>query len=191
MTLSDVLRSAVFSLRGNWLRSILTALGVIIGIAAVIVMVSVGRGTQSELDTMISRLGSNRLEVFSASSRQGPVRGGAGSAASLTDDDAEAIRSEIPEVQYVSPTIRGGGQIVYAENNWSTSWQGVTPDYFPVSDWSMALGEGFSPRDYSSAAKVVVLGETVRRELFGDADPVGATVRRRRARATGATTPTT
>jgi putative ABC transport system permease protein len=177
MTLSDVLRSAVFSLRGNWLRSILTALGVIIGIAAVIVMVSVGRGTQSELDTMISRLGSNRLEVFSASSRQGPVRGGAGSAASLTDDDAEAIRSEIPEVQYVSPTIRGGGQIVYAENNWSTSWQGVTPDYFPVSDWSMALGEGFSPRDYSSAAKVVVLGETVRRELFGDADPVGATVR--------------
>jgi putative ABC transport system permease protein len=177
MTLSDVLRSAVFSLRGNWLRSILTALGVIIGIAAVIVMVSVGRGTQSELDTMISRLGSNRIEVFSASSRQGPVRGGAGSAASLTDADAEAIRGEIPEVQYVSPTIRGGGQIVYAENNWSTSWQGVTPDYFPVSDWSMALGEGFSPRDYSSAAKVVVLGETVRRELFGDADPVGATVR--------------
>jgi putative ABC transport system permease protein len=177
MTFPDVLRSAVFSLRGNWLRSILTALGVIIGIAAVIVMVSVGRGTQSELDTMISRLGSNRLEVFSASSRQGPVRGGAGSAASLTDDDADAIRGEIPEVQYVSATIRGGGQIVYAENNWSTSWQGVTPDYFPVNDWSLALGEGFSPRDYSSAAKVVVLGETVRRELFGDADPIGATVR--------------
>ena len=177
MTFPDVLRSAVFSLRGNWLRSILTALGVIIGIAAVIVMVSVGRGTQSELDTMISRLGSNRLEVFSASSRQGPVRGGAGSAASLTDDDAEAIRGEIPEVQYVSATIRGGGQVVYAENNWSTSWQGVTADYFPVNDWAMALGEGFSARDYSSAAKVVVLGETVRRELFGDADPIGATVR--------------
>jgi putative ABC transport system permease protein len=177
MTFPDVLRSAVFSLRGNWLRSILTALGVIIGIAAVIVMVSVGRGTQAELDTMISRLGSNRLEVFSASSRQGPVRGGAGSAASLTDDDAEAIRGEIPEVQYVSATIRGGGQVVYAENNWSTSWQGVTSDYFPVNDWAMALGEGFAARDYSSAAKVVVLGETVRRELFGDADPIGATVR--------------
>ena len=177
MTFPDVLRSAVFSLRGNWLRSILTALGVIIGIAAVIVMVSVGRGTQSELDTMISRLGSNRLEVFSASSRQGPVRGGAGSAASLTDADAEAIRGEIPEGQYVSATIRGGGQVVYAENNWSTSWQGVTADYFPVNDWAMALGEGFSARDYSAAAKVVVLGETVRRELFGDADPIGATVR--------------
>ena len=174
---SDVLRSAVFSLRGNFLRSILTALGVIIGIAAVIVMVSVGQGTQTELDNMISKLGSNRLEVFSSSSRQGPVRGGAGSAASLTDDDAEAIRIEIPEVQYVATSIRGGGQVVFAENNWSTSWQGVNPDYFPVNDWQMALGEGFSARDYSSASKVVILGETVRRELFGDADPVGATIR--------------
>ena len=177
MKASDVLRSAVFSLRGNFKRSILTALGVIIGIAAVIVMVSVGQGTQAELDSMISKLGSNRLEVFSSSSRQGPVRGGAGSAASLTDDDAEAIRTEIPEVQYVATSIRGGGQVVFAENNWSTSWQGVNPDFFPVNDWQMALGQEFSARDYSSAAKVVILGETVRRELFGDADPVGATLR--------------
>ena len=177
MKASDVLRSAVFSLRGNFLRSILTALGVIIGIAAVIVMVSVGQGTQTELDNMISKLGSNRLEVFSSSSRQGPVRGGAGSAASLTDDDAEAIRTEIPEVQYVATSIRGGGQVVFAENNWSTSWQGVNPDFFPVNDWEMALGQEFSARDYSSASKVVILGETVRRELFGDADPVGATIR--------------
>jgi putative ABC transport system permease protein len=177
MKASDVLRSAVFSLRGNFLRSILTALGVIIGIAAVIVMVSVGQGTQTELDNMISKLGSNRLEVFSSSSRQGPVRGGAGSAASLTDDDAEAIRTEIPEVQYVATSIRGGGQVVFAENNWSTSWQGMNPDFFPVNDWEMALGQEFSARDYSSASKVVILGETVRRELFGDADPVGATIR--------------
>ncbi|HEU0154057.1 MAG TPA: ABC transporter permease [Arenimonas sp.] len=177
MTFPDVLRSAVFSLRGNFMRSILTALGVIIGIAAVIVMVSVGQGTQSELDKMISRLGSNRLEVFASSSRQGPVRGGAGTAASLTDDDAEAIRAEIPEIQYVATSIRGGGQVVFAENNWSTRWEGVNADYFPVNDWAYSLGAGFGPRDYSSAAKVVVLGETVRRELFGDADPIGATIR--------------
>jgi putative ABC transport system permease protein len=177
MTFSDVMRSAVFSLRGNWLRSILTALGVIIGIAAVIVMVSVGQGTQSELDKMISRLGSNRLEVFSSSSRQGPVRGAAGSAATLTDDDANAIRDEIPEIQYVATSIRGGGQVVFAENNWSTRWEGVNADYFPVNDWQMALGEPFSTRDFSSAGKVVILGETVRRELFGEADPVGATIR--------------
>jgi putative ABC transport system permease protein len=126
---------------------------------------------------MISRLGSNRLEVFASSSRQGPVRGGAGSAGSLTDDDAEAIRTEIPEVQYVATSIRGGGQVVFAENNWSTRWEGINADYFPVNDWQMALGEPFSARDFSSAGKVVVLGETVRRELFGDADPVGATIR--------------
>ena len=176
MTLSDVLRSAVFSLRGNWLRSILTALGVIIGIAAVIVMVSVGQGTQSELDQMISRLGSNRLEVFGGASR-GPARGGAGSQASLTDADAEAIRNEIPGVQYVATSVSGGGQVVFAENNWSTRWEGVNADYFPVNDWQLAAGAEFSARDYSSANKVVILGETVRRELFGDSDPIGATIR--------------
>tara|TARA_R110002020_G_scaffold37399_21_gene112963 strand:- start:495 stop:1766 length:1272 start_codon:yes stop_codon:yes gene_type:complete len=176
MTLTDVLRSAVSSLRGNWLRSILTALGVIIGIAAVIVMVSVGQGTQSELDQMISRLGSNRLEVFGGASR-GPARGGAGSQASLTDSDADAIRSEIPGVQYVATSVSGGGQVVFAENNWSTRWEGVNADYFPVNDWQVASGTAFSARDYNSANKVVILGETVRRELFGDGDPVGATIR--------------
>ncbi|MBY4598877.1 ABC transporter permease [bacterium BD-1] len=176
MTLSDVMRSAVFSLRGNWLRSILTALGVIIGIAAVIVMVSVGQGTQAELDNMISKLGSNRLEVFGGSAR-GPARGGAGSQASLTDGDARAIRDEIAEVQYVATSVSGGGQVVYAESNWSTRWEGVNADYFPVNDWQLALGEQFTPRDYSAASKVVILGETVRRELFGDADPIGATIR--------------
>ncbi|WP_295359882.1 ABC transporter permease [Arenimonas sp.] len=176
MTLSDVLRSAVFSLRGNWLRSILTALGVIIGIAAVIVMVSVGQGTQAALDEMISKLGSNRLEVFGGSMR-GPARGGAGSQASLTDGDAEAIRNEVQGVQYVATSVSGGGQVVFAEKNWSTRWEGVNADYFPVNDWQLVLGAEFSPRDYSSANKVVILGETVRRELFGDADPVGATVR--------------
>ena len=178
MTLGDVLRSSVASLRGNWMRSILTALGVIIGIAAVIVMVSVGQGTQSELDEMISRLGSNRLEVFSSGSRgPSPVRGAAGSGGTIDDDDAAAIRDEIPEVQYVATQIRGGGQVVFAEHNWSTSWYGVNADYFPVNDWRIALGAEFSARDYSSAGKVVIIGETVRRELFGADDPVGATIR--------------
>ena len=145
MTITDVLRSAVSSLRGNWLRSILTALGVIIGIAAVIVMVSVGQGTQSELDQMISRLGSNRLEVFGGASR-GPARGGAGSQASLTDSDADAIRNEIPGVQYVATSVSGGGQVVFAENNWSTRWEGVNADYFPVNDWQVASGAAFSAR---------------------------------------------
>ncbi|MFT3805866.1 ABC transporter permease [Arenimonas sp.] len=178
MTLSDVLRTAVYSLRGNWLRSALTSLGVIIGIAAVIVMVSVGQGTQAEIDKLVSGLGSNRLDVFSgAGFGGGGVRISAGSNWTLSEGDAEAIRAEIPEVQYVSAQLRGGSQIVYAENNWSSQWQGVQPDWFGINNWELASGEGFTDRDYGSAAKTVILGETVRRELFGDEEAIGQSVR--------------
>ncbi len=173
----DIIGMALFALRGNWLRSILTALGVIIGIAAVIVMVSVGQGTQAELDNIMSRLGSNRLEVFPGGGRGGGVRMAAGSLPSLTSGDMEAIRTEIPEVQYVAGSVRGGGQIVFAEKNWSTSWQGISPDFLTVNDWTLAQGETFQPRDYTTAGKVILIGETVRRELFGDGEAVGATVR--------------
>jgi len=177
MKITDILGMALFALRGNWLRSILTALGVIIGIAAVIVMVSVGQGAQAELDRIMASLGSNRLEVFPGGGRGGGVRMAAGSLPSLTTGDMEALRKEIPEIQYISAQVRGGGQIVFAEKNWSTSWQGVTEDFFVINDWKLAQGEFFQPRDYSTAAKVVILGQTVRRELFGDTDPIGATVR--------------
>jgi putative ABC transport system permease protein len=177
MGFADVLGSAVFALRGNWLRSILTALGVIIGIAAVIVMVSVGQGTQAQIDGMLSSLGSNRIEIFGGSSGRGGVRMGAGSISSLTDGDAAAIRAEIPEIQYVSGVLRGGTQVVNADQNWSTQWQGVEPDFFPINGWEMASGEFFDARAVVSAAKVVLLGQSVRDKLFGDADPVGATIR--------------
>ena len=177
MTLSDTIRTAVFALHGNWMRSALTSLGVIIGIAAVIVMVSVGQGTQSEIDKLVSGLGANRLDVLSGSARQGGIRLGAGSRAWLFDGDADAIRKEIQAVQYVAGSVRGGSQIVYAENNWSTSWQGVGPDWFAINQWTVAKGAGFETRDYSSATKTVLLGDTVRRQLFGDEDPTGQTVR--------------
>ena len=178
MNFIEVLRTAVFALRGNWMRSALTSLGVIIGIAAVIVMVSVGQGTQAEIDKLVSGLGSNRLDIGGA----GGVGGGgarlaAGSRYTLSDGDATAIREEIPEVQYVAASLRGGSQVVYAENNWSTQWQGVQPDWFDINEWTIGSGQGFDPRDYSGAAKSVILGETVRRELFGDEDAVGQTVR--------------
>ena len=149
----------------------------IIGIAAVIIMVSVGQGTQAEIAKMVSGLGSNRLDIMGGAPRRGGVRGGAGDNASLTDDDAKAIREQIPEVQYVAAGVRGGGQLVYAENNWSTSWQGVQPDYFDINGWKIASGEGLTASDYSSASKSVVIGETVRRELFGDEDPLGQSLR--------------
>ena len=177
MKLAEVVRTATFSLRGNWLRSALTSLGVIIGIAAVIVMVSVGQGTQAEIDKLVSGLGSNRLDIFGGSSRGfGGVRMGAGSSNTLNLEDAEAIRTDVPEVQYVSGTLRGGTQLVYAENNWSSQWQGVQPDWFAINGWEVASGEGFQPSDYNGG-KSVILGETVRRELFGDEEAIGQTVR--------------
>ncbi len=177
MTFDDTLRTAVFALRGNWMRSALTSLGVIIGIAAVIVMVSVGQGTKSEIDKMVSGLGANRLDINSGAPSSGGIRGGAGSTITLTDGDAEAIRTQIPQVQYVAATLRGNSQIVYGENNWSTSWQAVQPDFFEVNSWKIASGTGLEPADYSSAAKSVVIGETVRRELFGDEDAIGQNLR--------------
>jgi putative ABC transport system permease protein len=177
MTLSDILRTSVFALRGNWMRSALTSLGVIIGIAAVIVMVSVGQGTQAEIDKMVSGLGSNRLDISGGAPNQGGVRGGAGNNATLTDDDAAAIKAQIPEVQFVAAGNRGNAQLVYAENNWATSWQGVQPDYFDINGWKLASGEGLTASDYSSAAKSVVIGATVKTELFADEDALGQSLR--------------
>ena len=177
MILPDTLRTAMFALRGNWMRSTLTSLGVIIGIAAVIVMVSVGQGTQAEIDKMVSGLGANRLDIGSGAASAGGIRGGAGTQATLTDQDAQAIREQIPEVQYVAAGIRGNSQLVYGENNWSTSWQGVQPDYFEINGWKLASGTGLEPSDYSAATKSVVIGETIRRELFGDEDPIGQSLR--------------
>jgi putative ABC transport system permease protein len=141
-------------------------------------MVSVGQGTQAEIDKLVSGLGSNRLDI----SGGGGVGGGgarlaAGSRYTLSVDDADAIRKEVPEAQFVAATLRGGTQVVYAEGNWSTQWQGVQPDWFDINEWSIASGRPFESRDYTGAAKTVILGDTVSRQLFGDQDPVGQTVR--------------
>ena len=178
MNFTDILRTAIHALRGNWMRSALTSLGVIIGIAAVIVMVSVGQGTQREIDSLVSGLGSQRLDVSPGAGRgPGGARQGANSFYTLSEGDVDAIRSEIPEVQYVAGALRGNTQVVFAENNAATSWQGVQPDWFAINDWKIAQGDGFEAQDYSSAAKHVIIGETVRRELFGDDSGVGQTIR--------------
>ena len=180
MNFTDILRTAILALRGNWMRSALTSLGVIIGIAAVIVMVSVGQGTQAEIDKLVSGLGSQRLDVSPGAGR-GPGGGGARQGSSsfftLNEGDVDAIREQIPEVQYVAGALRGGTQVVYAENNASTSWQGVQPDFFDINGWVVKDGARFDAQDYGSAAKEVILGETVRRTLFGDDPGVGQTIR--------------
>ena len=178
MTYLDILRTAFFALRGNWMRSALTSLGVIIGIAAVIVMVSIGQGTQAEIDKMVSGLGSQRLDIGGAGGMgPGGARVAQGSRWSLNDGDVEAIRNEVPMVQYASGSLRGGTQVVFAESNAATQWQGVQADWFAINDWKLAQGDGFTSNDYGGSAKPVILGETVRKTLFGEEDPIGQTVR--------------
>ena len=177
MSFIDVLRTAIFALRGNWMRSALTSLGVIIGIAAVIVMVSVGQGTQAEIDRQLAGLGAQKLDIGPQGGRgMGGARMSASSFFTLTESDAAAIREEVPEVELVSGSLRGGSQVVYAENNWSTSWQGIQPDFLQINGWQVANGAAFEPQQYAGD-KVVILGETVRRELFGSGTGVGETVR--------------
>ena len=177
MRLSETLATALFSLRGNWLRSALTSLGVIIGIAAVIVMVSVGQGTQQEIDKLVSGLGSNRLDISGGGGfGGGGARMAQGSRYTLDVGDAQAIREQIPEVVHVAASLRGNSQLVHAESNWSSQWLGVQPDYFEINGWRLAAGDGLGAGE-ANAGKTVVLGETVRRELFGDDDAVGSTVR--------------
>ncbi len=178
MKFSDILRTAFFALRGNWMRSALTSLGVIIGIAAVIVMVSIGQGTQAEIDKMVSGLGSQRLDISSFGGMgPGGARMAQGSRWSLNNGDVEAIRSEVPEVQYAAGSLRGSTQVVFAENNASTQWQGVQADWFAINDWQLNHGQGFDAGDYGGGSKPVILGETVRKTLFGDEDAIGQTIR--------------
>lgn len=178
MTWLDILRTAFHALRGNWMRSALTSLGVIIGIAAVIVMVSVGQGTQKEIDKLVSGLGSQRLDISPGGGRgPGGARMSASSFFTLNLGDADAIRDEIPEVQFVAGALRGSTQVVFAENNASTSWQGVQPDFFEINGWQIAEGSLFEGDDYGGNGRGVILGDTVRRTLFGDDSGVGQSIR--------------
>lgn len=179
MTWLDIVRTALHALRGNWMRSALTSLGVIIGIAAVIVMVSVGQGTQREIDKLVAGLGSQRLDISPGAGR-GPGGGARQSSASfftLTQSDAAAIAEDIPEVQYVTAVLRGNTQVVFAENNASTNWQGVEPDFFAINGWQVNQGELFGTGDYGGTSRSVIIGETVRRTLFGEESGIGETIR--------------
>ncbi|MBX9811381.1 MAG: ABC transporter permease [Burkholderiales bacterium] len=174
------LRIALRALRVNKLRSVLTMLGIIIGVAAVITMIAVGAGAQAQVEEQIKSLGSNLIILLPGSVTSGGVRMGAGSRSSLTEDDAAALQREVNDVQAAAPTLRGTGQVVAGNSNWSTVFYGVTPEYFEVRNWVIASGKGFDPADLTGSGKVVLLGETVARNLFGDADPVGQTVRVRK-----------
>jgi putative ABC transport system permease protein len=170
----------VRALTGNPLRSILTMLGIIIGVAAVITMIAIGRGAQARVEEQIKQLGTNVLLILAGTVTQGGVRLGAQTGQALTEDDAKAIALEVPEVQAAAPSMRTGHQVVAANANWATTIQGSNADYLVVRDWPLADGRNFEPGEDAGAAKVALIGQTVARELFGDADPIDQVIRVKR-----------
>jgi putative ABC transport system permease protein len=170
------IRIALRALTVNRTRSALTMLGIIIGVAAVIAMVGVGAGATARIQAQIQSIGSNLIMVSPGSLSSNGVRLGSGATVTLTEDDATAIAAECSDVSAVAPTVRGGVQVVYGNNNWATNAQGVTPDYMTIRDATMMYGQFFTDQDVDAAAKVAVLGETVSQTLFGDADPTGQMV---------------
>lgn len=171
------LRIALRALRRNKVRSLLTALGIIVGIAAVIAVVAVGQGATVMIRQQVSSMGSNLLVIFPGSSRTGGFHGGMGSQQTLTSEDADAILKESRYARAVTALVRSGAQLVYHENNWASQVQGVTPSYPEVRSWDMASGSFFTDSDVRSGTRVCVLGATTVEHLMDGDDPVGATIR--------------
>lgn len=171
------LRIALRALRINKMRSFLTMLGIIIGIAAVIAMVAIGSGASRIISDQIASIGSNILLVLPGYRTSGGIRLGHGSTPTLTYDDAKAIKAECPAVALTAPVVRGGAQVVYGNMNWSTAVMGVTPDYLTVRDWRVIAGKEFSQTDVDGAVKSCLVGKTVAENLFGGEDPVGKIIR--------------
>jgi len=173
----NILLSAFRALQRNKMRSFLTMLGIIIGVAAVIAMLAIGQGAEYSVKQQIASLGTNVLMVFPGAQQQAGVRVAAGSAVTLTEDDAQAIATECPAVQFISPGSFAGGQVIAGNLNWNTHIQGVGADYLEIRDWPVEYGDFFTEQDVKSATKVCILGKTVANNLFPESDPVDQTVR--------------
>jgi putative ABC transport system permease protein len=168
---------AVRALRVNKMRALLTMLGIIIGIAAVIAMVAIGAGASKMISDQIASIGSNLLLVVPGSVTSGGMRAGAGGAQTLTYDDARAIKAECPSVAHAAPTVRGSAPVVFGNQNWSTLVMGTTPEMLNVRDWPLTAGRNLSQSDVDGATKNCLIGRTIVENLFGAADPIGKIIR--------------
>ena len=177
MSLLAALRSALRALSANKLRSVLTMLGIIIGVAAVITMIAVGRGATERVQSQMKGLGSNIMLVLPGGITAGGVRLGAQTGQGLTEEDAIAIAREVPEVQVAAPSSRTGAQVVLGNTNWSTSIFGTSNDYLEAREWPLSSGRLFEAAEMQGSAKVAIIGQTVAQQLFGDADPLDQVIR--------------
>jgi len=179
MNIFVIFRIAFRALARNKMRSALTMLGIVIGVSAVIAMVSIGQGAQAQVQEQIANVGTNLLFVGAGSQNVGGVRSGTGATNSnrLTVEDIEAIRREIPSVAMASPTVNTRAQLVFGNQNWNTQVQGVNEQFPQIKKWGVASGEFFTEADVRTAARVIVLGQTVAESLYPGTDPVGQMVR--------------
>ncbi|HVT35226.1 MAG TPA: ABC transporter permease [Nevskiaceae bacterium] len=178
MNLLATLRVAARALLRNKLRSFLTALGIIIGVAAVIAMVSIGEGAKARVQEAFASMGTNLLIVLSGSTTSGGARGGFGSQPTLTWDDLKAIQTEVPSVVRAAPQLRSAGPVLSDDQNWTTSITGTTADYFSIRAWRVSSGEDMNDSDNDSRSKRIWLGQTVVDKLYGpNVDPTGLVVR--------------
>jgi putative ABC transport system permease protein len=176
MTWWESFRTARRALRANLMRSFLTMLGIIVGVASVITMVAVGSGAQTQIAEQIRTLGANVLMIQPGAASEGGARTAAGARHTLTESDAAAMVA-LPQVRAAAPSVRGNAQIVQANRNWNTTVNGTTADMFVIREWPLAAGRYFTPAEETSAGRVALIGRTVAAELFGDADPVGGEIR--------------
>lgn len=177
MRFTSIIRVALRALRRNILRSVLTALGIIIGIGAVVTIVSIGNGAKAQIEANVAALGTNIVTVFPNFFNAGGVRSGFGGAPTLTPEDADAIQNEVDNVDAVSPEIRDRSQILANGQNWNTQVLGESPDYPTIRSWPIEEGTMFSEQDVRSIAKVCVIGTTIVDELFPDGSALGKTLR--------------
>jgi len=177
MKLTATFRIAVRALLRNKMRSILTMLGIIIGVGAVIAMVGIGNGAKARVEAQIATLGKNMILIFAGSSTSSGAKGGLGAAGTMKVPDAFSILREVPGVTMVSPEIRSGAQVAAGNQNWSTLVLGESEDYFEMRQWEIVAGAAFSDQDVRSANKVAVIGNTVAHQIYGDNDPVGQIIR--------------
>jgi putative ABC transport system permease protein len=177
MMLLESFGIALRSLRVNKMRSFLTMLGIIIGVASVITMVAVGAGAQTRVAEQIRSLGANVLMVLPGAAQDGAIRRESGSRHTLTESDAKAIATQVPQVQTGAPSIRHAAQIVRGSKNWNTTVNGTTADYFVVRDWTLSTGRHFTASEEEGAGKTALIGKTVVKQLFGTDDPIGAQIR--------------
>ena len=177
MKFFSIIKIAFRALKRNKLRTILTMLGIIIGVGSVIASVAIGTGAKAQVEASIAALGQNVLMIMSGSINRNGVFSGFGAAGTLTVEDANAIQAEVPGIAGVSPEVRTSGQLMAGPNNWSTSVMGASPDYLLIRQWDLTDGSMFTDLDIRAAAKVCILGKTTAEKLFPDTDPLGQIMR--------------